>query len=137
MADDTKPDAPAAKKTSATTSRKTAPRKTAPRGSSSRTSSSSSPSSSASPAKGAATAAVVASRAASQLLDLTGREAEGVTGLSRTEDGWTVQVEVIESRRIPDTTDVLALYDVDVDADGDLVGYHRVRRYVRGKPSEG
>jgi hypothetical protein len=89
------------------------------------------------PAPRRLTAAAVASRAAGQLLDLTGRAPEGVTGLSRTDDGWTVQVEVLEARRIPDTTDLLALYDVEVDTDGEMVGYRRVRRYVRGKPDEG
>ena len=39
-------------------------------------------------------------------------------------------------RRIPDTTDVLALYEIDVDEDGDLEGYRRVRRYARGVPGE-
>ena len=75
-----------------------------------------------------ATASQAASSAARQLLELTGRE--------RTDDGWTVKVEVVEVRRIPDTTDVLALYDVDVDSDGDLLGYRRVRRYTRGVPGE-
>ena len=70
--------------------------------------------------------------AAQQLLELTGREAEGVTGLERTDDGWRVEVEVVEVRRIPDTTDVLALYEVTVDEDGDLEGYRRLRRYSRG-----
>jgi hypothetical protein len=83
-----------------------------------------------------ATASQAASSAARQLLELTGREAEGVTGLERTDDGWTVKVEVVEVRRIPDTTDVLALYEVDVDSDGDMLGYHRVRRYTRGVPGE-
>jgi hypothetical protein len=83
-----------------------------------------------------ATASQAAASAARQLLELTGREAEGVTGLERTDDGWTVKVEVVEVRRIPDTTDVLALYDVEVDADGDLLGYRRVRRYTRGVPGE-
>lgn len=78
----------------------------------------------------------IASAAARQLLELTGREVEGVTGLERTEDGWTVRVEVVEVRRIPDTTDVLALYEVEVDEDGDLTGYQRVRRYSRGVPGE-
>jgi hypothetical protein len=78
----------------------------------------------------------VAAGAARQLIELTGREVEGVTGLDRTDDGWTVQVEVVEVRRIPDTTDVLALYDVEVDRDGELVGYRRVRRYTRGAPGE-
>jgi Gas vesicle synthesis protein GvpO len=79
----------------------------------------------------------IAASAAKQLLELTGKGAEGVTGLERTEDGWTVQVEVVEVRRIPDTTDVLALYEVTVDSDGDLEGYKRLRRYTRGVPGEG
>jgi hypothetical protein len=82
------------------------------------------------------TATQVAARAAQQLLELTGKEAEGVTGLERADDGWKVRVEVVEVRRIPDTTDVLALYEVEVDEDGDLTGYRRLRRYARGVPGE-
>lgn len=78
----------------------------------------------------------IAAEAARQLLELTGRASEGVTGLERTDDGWTVQVEVVEVRRIPETTDVLALYDVEVDEDGELLGYQRVRRFIRGTPGE-
>ena len=64
----------------------------------------------------------MAAEAAQQLLELTGKEAEGVTGLERTDDGWKVQVEVVEVRRIPDTTDVLALYEVETDARGGAAG---------------
>jgi len=81
-------------------------------------------------------AAQVARSAAQQLLELTGKQAEGVTGLSRSDDGWTVQVEVVEVRRIPDTTDVLALYEVSVDEDGELESYRRLRRYARGSARE-
>ena len=81
-----------------------------------------------------ATASQVAVRAAQQLLELTGKGAEGVTGQESADDGATVQVEGVEVRRIPDTTDVLALYEVQVDEDGDLIGYRRLRRYTRGKP---
>jgi hypothetical protein len=84
----------------------------------------------------AARATQVAAQAASDLLELTGKGAEGVTGLERTDDGWTVQVEVVEMRRIPDTTDVLALYEVNTDKQGNLTGYRRVRRYARGVPGE-
>ena len=83
-----------------------------------------------------ATASQVAALAAQQLLELTGKGVEGVTGLERTDDGWNVHVEVVEVRRIPDTTDVLALYEVQVDEDGDLMGYRRLRRYARGVPGE-
>jgi hypothetical protein len=85
-------------------------------------------------ARPAVRASQVATRAASELLELTGKGAEGITGLERTDDGWTVQVEVVEVRRIPDTTDVLALYEVETDKQGALLGYRRLRRYARGTP---
>jgi hypothetical protein len=75
----------------------------------------------------------LARAAAQQLGELTGREAEGVTGLERTDDGWKAQVEVLELRRIPETTDVLALYEVDLDSEGDVEGYRRLHRYTRGE----
>jgi hypothetical protein len=84
----------------------------------------------------AARASQVAAQAAAELLELTGRAVEGVTGLERTEDGWTIQVEVVEVRRIPDTTDVLALYEVSTDEQGSLLGYRRLRRYARGVPGD-
>lgn len=79
----------------------------------------------------------VAARAAREFRELTGKDQEGIVGLQRTEDGWTVQVEVVEVRRIPDTTDMLGVYDIDTDAHGSLEGYRRVRRYVRGSGEEG
>jgi hypothetical protein len=82
----------------------------------------------------AARAGQVAAQAAAELVELTGKGVEGVTGLERTDDGWTVQVEVVEVRRIPDTTDVLALYEVSTDRQGSLLGYRRLRRYARGVP---
>ena len=79
-------------------------------------------------------ASKIAAEAKKELGALTGRDAEGVTGLEKTEDGWLVRVEVVELRRIPDTTDLLALYEVHTDAHGGLESYERVRRYVRGVP---
>jgi hypothetical protein len=75
----------------------------------------------------------VAARAASELTDLIGRQVEGVVGVEQVDDGWRVQVEVVESRRIPDTTDILAIYEVDVDPDGEVTAYRRLDRYVRGR----
>ena len=68
-----------------------------------------------------------------QIAELTGKEPAGVAAIERSEDGWTVGVEVVEDRRIPSSTDVLALYQADLAADGELVGYRRIRRYKRGQ----
>jgi hypothetical protein len=75
----------------------------------------------------------VAARAASELTGLIGRQAEGVVGVEQVDDGWRVQIEVVESRRIPDTTDILAIYEVDVDTAGEVTAYRRRDRYVRGR----
>jgi hypothetical protein len=75
----------------------------------------------------------VALSAAQQLTELTGRRPECVVGVERSDDGWQVDLEVVESHRIPDSTDILATYRVQVDEDGELLGYYRAQRYVRGK----
>jgi hypothetical protein len=59
-----------------------------------------------------------------------------VVGLERTEDGWRVAIEVLESRRVPDSTDLLAVYRVELDQEGELVGYRREQRYHRGRGEE-
>jgi hypothetical protein len=68
-----------------------------------------------------------------QVAELTGRQPEGVTSLERTEQAWLVEVEVVETHRIPDSTDILAAYEATLDEHGDLVGYRRTRRYSRGR----
>ena len=79
------------------------------------------------------TARVIARMAAEQVTEMTSKESESVTSVKRSEDGWLVGLEVVESRRIPDSTDLLASYEVEMDADGDLVSYRRIKRYNRGR----
>jgi hypothetical protein len=74
--------------------------------------------------------------AAEQLVALTGKPFEGIVGLRRSDDGWDVDIEVLEMRRIPSTTDVIAVYRVAVDAQGDLLDYRRLHRYLRGQAGE-
>jgi hypothetical protein len=78
----------------------------------------------------------VAREAAQQLQALTGRDVEGVTAVKRTDDGWTIDLEVLEVRRIPETADVLATYEVTVDSHGDVEGFRRAGRYTRGSAKE-
>lgn len=72
-------------------------------------------------------------RAQDQLALLTGQRAEGVSSLTRTEDGWELTIEVLELERVPDTMSLLASYEVSLDAGGNLTGYRRTRRYERGR----
>ncbi|TDD09384.1 gas vesicle protein [Nonomuraea deserti] len=71
------------------------------------------------------------------IVELTGRESEGITLVKPEGDGWVVGVEVVEDRRIPSSGDVLALYQAELDADGELRSYRRLRRYRRGSGDQG
>ena len=68
-----------------------------------------------------------------QITELTGKQPEGVTGVERGEDGWVVGVEVVEDRRVPSSSDILAIFEIELDMDGELMSYRRVRRYPRGR----
>jgi hypothetical protein len=75
--------------------------------------------------------------AADYVAEMTGKEPEGITSLERTDDGrWVVGVEVVETRRIPDSTDILAVYEAELDPEGELLAYRRVKRYSRCQVGE-
>lgn len=76
-------------------------------------------------------------RALQHLEEITGRSPESVTAVERGDDyGWTVSLELVESHRIPDSSDILAEYEVELDAAGEMISYRRKNRYSRGRPRD-
>jgi Gas vesicle synthesis protein GvpO len=71
--------------------------------------------------------------ALSTIADLTRFRPEAVTGLEWDGQAWHASVDVLELERIPNTTDVLATYDVQLDDEGTLLGYKRRRRFFRAQ----
>lgn len=67
-----------------------------------------------------------------QIAMLTGREVQGVVSVKPADSGWVVGVEVLEDHRVPSTADLLALYEIEIDHDGEPMAYARKRRYTRG-----
>ena len=59
-----------------------------------------------------------------------------VSAVERTDDGWRVEVELVELERAPATTNILATYEVEMDDDCSLVAYRRLRRYYRNAAEE-
>lgn len=82
---------------------------------------------------GRVSAPTAARRAAEAVGELTGHDVETVISIEPFEDGWKIGVEVVETRRIPDSADILASYEVQLGSDGDLVSYQRTHRYARGQ----
>jgi hypothetical protein len=75
----------------------------------------------------------IAEQARQLLAELRGVDAEAVSGLTRSAEGWVVTLEVVELRRIPESTDVLATYEVELDERGRLLRYQRCGRYHRSQ----
>lgn len=61
---------------------------------------------------------------------------DGVIGLSKTDEGWVVSLEGLERRAIPDTMDVLGIYEVRLDNEGNLLGFDRKKLRKRGETEE-
>ena len=74
----------------------------------------------------------IAQRAKEQLALLTGLKPDTVSSLSKDENEWRVTVDIVQLKRIPESTDVLATYEVKLDDDGNVISYQRTRSYHRG-----
>lgn len=76
-------------------------------------------------------AAAAAKKAKEQLQELLGVPAERVTAVNRLDQGWAVTVEVLELRRVPETMDVLGVYEVELTRRGQVTGWRRASRHYR------
>jgi hypothetical protein len=86
---------------------------------------------------GRLSAAELSEAAIRTVQELTGYQPEAVTALEWDGEFWDVTVDVLELARIPNTTDVLASYVVQLDEGGTLRGMKRAHRFVRGQANEG
>ncbi|HWE57549.1 MAG TPA: gas vesicle protein GvpO [Acidimicrobiales bacterium] len=87
-------------------------------------------------AKSRAVGDVIAA-ARQELRMLTGHEVDSVSAVRAEEDGWHITFEVVELKRVPESTSVLGTYETLADDDGAVIEFARSRRYYRNQPSEG
>jgi hypothetical protein len=81
-------------------------------------------------------AAAVAKYAKAELESITGLDADHVSAVLREPDGWHVTVDLVELRRIPAATDMIASYEAVLGPTGELLSYRRNRRYFRDQTVE-
>jgi hypothetical protein len=78
----------------------------------------------------------VIKKAQGEFVRLGKTPANGITGLSKTEEGWTILLEALERKAIPDTMDVLGLYELHLDNKGNLLSLDRKKLRKRGETKE-
>ena len=78
----------------------------------------------------------VAERAKRQLAEVTGFKPVAAVGSYRDAKGWHVSVDMLEMARLPDSTDLLGTYVVELDEEGSMLKFEKKRSRLRGEPYE-
>lgn len=60
-----------------------------------------------------------------ELVGLTGFSSPSAVGFKRKEGGWLVTIQIMEKESIPNGMDILGIYKVETDQEGNILGYKR------------
>jgi len=66
-------------------------------------------------------------KARGELSKITGLELSSTLGAVKEERGWKVTLEMVEKHSLPDQMDILAVYEVILDNDANVVEFNRIR----------
>ena len=78
----------------------------------------------------------IVAKAQGHIATMGKRSNDGICSICRTDDGWTLSIEVLERKAIPDTMDILGLYEITMNNNGDLLGLERKKLRKRGNVEE-
>ena len=76
-------------------------------------------------------------KAKKNLAMITNLEFNGVIGVSKESNEWKITAELIERKSIPDTSDVLGIYEIKLTDEGEIVAFNRIKLRRRGDTQEG
>jgi hypothetical protein len=82
------------------------------------------------------TVAQAVQRARQEMAQLTGQPIASVVSCAQQGQGWRVVLETLERKAVPDSSDLLATYEVLMDGEGTLTTFQRLRVRRRGQTME-
>ena len=68
-----------------------------------------------------------------QMAAITGLPPDTISRCDRSEDGWMLDIDMLEHRSVPRTQDLLATFEVALDDGGQVTRWRRTGRFVRGQ----
>lgn len=75
-------------------------------------------------------------RTEDEIAAVTHLKLSGVIGAMKKDDGWHISVEMVERHALPDSQDLLGIYEVVIDEMGKLMNYERKRVRRRNEVEE-
>jgi hypothetical protein len=68
-----------------------------------------------------------------QMTAITGLPPDTISRCDRSEEGWMLNIDMLEHRSVPRTQDLLASFEVALDDAGQVTRWRRTGRFVRGQ----
>jgi hypothetical protein len=76
----------------------------------------------------------VVDKAKKQMAGITGLRTVTISGIDHAQGKWQLHMDLLEMARVPDSTDLIGEYEVNLDEDGSLLRFERKRSRLRGQP---
>lgn len=74
----------------------------------------------------------VQKKALPQIKEMLKREPESMSNIEKTNEGWVVQCEVLEKKSVPETFDLLKVFEFKLDNNAKVAGFKQLRKIRRG-----
>ena len=71
-------------------------------------------------------------KALSEIKEALKKEPESISSIEKTKEGWTVQCEVLEKKSIPETYDLLKVFEFKLDNNAKITGFKQLHKIRRG-----
>ena len=71
-------------------------------------------------------------KAFSKAKEVLNKQPESVSLLEKTEKGWRMDVDVLERKAIPDSFDLLSVFELNLDSAGNILGFKQIKKIRRG-----
>ena len=72
-----------------------------------------------------ATITNIIEKAKKELVELTGFSSPSGIGAKKKDGNWVITIQIMEKKSIPEGMDVLGIYEVETDQEGNILGYQR------------
>lgn len=80
----------------------------------------------------------IVEKAKKELVEVTGFSSPSAVGFKKKDGGWAVTIQLMEKKSIPEGMDILGVYEVETNHEGNILGYERkeIRRRADVKEKE-
>lgn len=67
-----------------------------------------------------------------KIKEVLNKEPESISSFEKTSEGWTIQCDVLEKKSIPETFDLLKIFEFKLDKQANIAGFKQLRKVRRG-----